>query len=81
MDRAVDRVLDQAIEDCLQERCELAFVHLTGAHRKLAMVNATEAADMAVNRNIVRRIRKDELRLGAFQHAAVGGLVASITAQ
>ena len=75
------RVLDQAIEDCLQERRELAFVHLTGAHRKLAMVNATEAADMAVDRNIVRRIRKDEFRLGAFQQAVVGGLVASITAQ
>ena len=45
------------------------------------MVNVTEAADMAVNRNIVRRIRKDELRLGAFQQAVVGGLVASITSQ
>ena len=36
---------------------------------------------MAVDRDVVRRIGEDELRLGAFQQAVVGGLVASIPAQ
>ena len=60
---------------------ELGLAHLAAAHGKLAMANATEAADMAVDRNVVRRIRKHEFRLGAFEQAVVGGLVAGIGAQ
>jgi hypothetical protein len=38
-------------------------------------------SDVAVDRNIIRWVRKNEFRLGAFQHAVVGGLVPGIPAE
>jgi hypothetical protein len=45
------------------------------------MMNAAQAADMAINGNVVGRIGEDEFRLSACQELSVGGLVAGIPAQ
>ena len=45
------------------------------------MTNATEPTDIAVDRDVVRRIREHELRLDAFEQALVGGLGAGIPAK
>ncbi len=50
----------------------------SAAHRELAMVNTAQTADMTVDRNIIRRVRKCEFRLGSLQQASVGGLVAGV---
>ena len=39
------------------------------------MTNATEAADMTINSDIVGRIGEHELGLGGFEQLSVGGLV------
>jgi hypothetical protein len=44
------------------------------------MTNATEPTDMAVNGDVVGRIREHEFRLGALEQTIVGSLVAGICA-
>ena len=65
----------------LQECREFRLAHLAAAHREFAMTNAAEAADMAIDRDVVGRIGEHEFRLGAFEQLIVGGLVARIAAQ
>ena len=81
MDRAINGVFGETIKDRLQECRELGLAHLAAAHRELAMTNPTEATDVTVDRDVVRRIREHEFRLGAFEQTIVGSLVAGICAQ
>src|SRR5437588_5753824 len=78
MDRAVDGVLGEALKHRLQEIREFGLAHLATAHGKIAMTNATEAADIAVDHDIVWRVREYEFRLGAVEQPLVGGLIAGI---
>src|SRR5437764_8745789 len=73
MDRTINGILGEALKHRLQECRELDLAHLAAAHGKIAMANATETADVAVNRHVVRRIREDEFGLGASEQALVGG--------
>jgi hypothetical protein len=57
------------------------LAHLAAAHGKITMTNATEATDVAVDGDVVGRIREHKFRLGAFEEALVGGLAAGIRAQ
>ncbi len=81
MDRSVDGILGETLKDRLQKGRELGLAHLAAAHGEVAMANPAEATDMAVDRNVVWRVREHELRLGAFEQVIVGGFVARIPAQ
>ena len=81
MDRAINGVLGEALEHRFQKCDEFGLVHLAAAHGKIAMTNATEATDIAVDRDIVWRVREHEFRLGAFEQALVGGRIAGICAE
>src|SRR5260370_38459764 len=61
MDRAIDGVLGEVIKNRLQECREFGLVHLAAAHGKIAMTNATEATDVAVDRDMVWRGLGDEI--------------------
>ena len=75
------RVLGKEIKYRFQEGREFRLAHLAGAHREFAMTNAAEAADMAIDRDVVRRIGEHKFRLGACEQLIVGGLVSRIAAQ
>ena len=62
----------------MQEIREFGLAHLATAHGKIAMTNATEATDVAVDHDIVWRVREYEFRLGAVEQPLVGGLIAGI---
>src|SRR5947208_4948303 len=79
MDRAVNGVLGEPIKDRFQEGRELDFAHLAAAHGELAMTNATEPTDIAVDGHVVGRVREHEFRLGAFEQTIVGASRASAT--
>ena len=81
MDRTVDRVLGEKSKRRFEECREFCFAHLAAAHGEFAMTNAAEAADMAIDGDVVGRIGEHEFRLGAFEQLIVGGLVARIPAQ
>ena len=68
-------------KDRFEECREFRLAHLAGAHRKFAMTNAPQAADMAIDGDVVGRIGEHEFRLGAFEQLVVGGLVSRIPAQ
>src|SRR5207248_9655786 len=52
VDRAVNGVLGEPIKDRFQEGRELDFAHLAAAHGELAMTNATEPTDIAVDGHV-----------------------------
>jgi hypothetical protein len=63
MDRVVNGIFGETIKDRLQEPRELDLAHLAAAHCELAMANAAEAADVAVDGDVVRRERGRVARL------------------
>ena len=64
MDRAVGGAGHQLVEDRGQKARELDVTHFTAAHRKAAVPNTAEAAHVAVDGDVVRRVGEDEFRLG-----------------
>ena len=64
-----------------QECREFGFAHLAAAHGEVAMVDAAEAADMAVDLHVVGRVGEHELAPWRLQQGIVGRLVARIAAQ
>src|SRR5260221_7085047 len=80
MDRAVDGVLGEALKHRLQEIREFGLAHLATAHGKIAMTNATEATDVAVDHDIVWRVRGHEIHPLAFTPALLSGRGARIFA-
>jgi hypothetical protein len=81
MDRTLDAVLGQQGKDCLEEGREFRLAHLAAAHGEVTMANATKAADVAVDFDVVGRIGEHEFRFGAFEQPIVGGFIARIPAQ
>jgi hypothetical protein len=67
VDRAVDGVVRQEAEYRLEESGELCCVHLAAAHGEVGVPDPAEPANVAVDRHVVRRIRKHELGLGVVQ--------------
>ena len=65
VDRAVDGVVGQEAEYCLEERGELGLAHLAAAHG--GVPDPAEPANVAVDWHVVRRIREHELSLGVVQ--------------
>jgi hypothetical protein len=55
-----------AIGDRLQKRDELGFIHLAGAHCKLAVVDTAQTADMPVDCDVIGRIGKVTRLADAF---------------
>jgi hypothetical protein len=60
---------------------ELIFIHLADAHREVAVADAARAADMAVDRNVVRRIRADQIDDFIAEKRGIGVRVARISAE
>ena len=81
MDRTVDGVLGEKTKDRFEEFRKFGLAHLAAAHREVAMMNTAEAANMALDGDIVRRIGEHKFRLGACKQVFVGGFVARIPAQ
>ena len=69
MDRAFDGVRDQESKHRFKKCSEFRIAHLAGGHCEFAMADAAEAADMAIDGDVVRRIGEDEFRLGALRAA------------
>src|ERR1700726_5015420 len=63
-----------------QEACELIFIHLAHAHRKVAMADSPGATDMAVDRNIVGRISTDQVDGFITEKRRIGARFARIAA-
>ena len=61
MDRAIVRIHDGMAQRRAQEGLEFRGRHLAAAHRKIAMLDGTEPRDMAGDRNVPRRVRKNHL--------------------
>ena len=64
MDRPINGVPGKVTRHRLQKCREFGLAHLAATHRELAVPDATEAADVAVDGDVVRRIREYEFRLG-----------------
>src|SRR5947208_7468049 len=72
MDRAINGVLGETLKHRFQKCDEFGLVHLAAAHGKIAMTNATEATDIAVDRDIVWRVREPEFGLRAGPRRRTG---------
>ena len=62
VDGATGAVTGQQPHARSKERDELRFRHLAARHLKLAMPNRAVAADVAVDRHVVRRIDENYIR-------------------
>src|SRR5712671_498658 len=60
--------------------CELIFIHLAHAHRKVAVADPAGATDMAVDRNIVWRISADQVDGFIAEKRRIGACLARIAA-
>ena len=81
MDRTVDAVLGEQAKNRFEECGEFRLAHLAATHREVAMTDAAEATDVAIDSDVVGRIGEHEFRLGACEQLVVGGLVSCIPAQ
>src|ERR1700730_3639949 len=59
MERPGEAEPGEVLESARQELGELRLVHLTRAHRELAMANSAEPTDMPLDWHVVRRVDKD----------------------
>ena len=66
MNRSIDGVGDEIGECSGQEGDEFAARHVARGHCELIMFDFAEAAHIAGDRDIVRRVGKDHFRLFAF---------------
>jgi hypothetical protein len=61
MDRAIVRIRGGMAQRRAQEGLEFRGRHLAAAHRKITVLDGAEPRDMAGDRNVPRRIRKNHL--------------------
>ena len=80
-DCAISAACRRAAQSVGQEAGELIFVHLPDAHGEVAVTDAPGPADMAFNRNIVGRIRTDQVNDFVIEKHRIGGLFACIAAK
>jgi len=71
VDRAVVAVRRVVAERLLEKGDELPLTHLPRRHRKLAVLDAAVARDMAIDADVVRRVDEDELRLATTEDLGV----------
>src|SRR4029077_752797 len=79
-DRTIPAARRRSSQSIDQEACELVLVHLAHAHRKVAMADPPEAADMAVDRHIVWRISTDQVDDFITEKRRIGARFARIAA-
>jgi hypothetical protein len=72
VDRAVGAVRRLQPKDRHKEAREFGRAHLTAAHREAAVADATEPADVTVDRHIVGWVGEDEGRLGVAEQLPIG---------
>ena len=63
VDRAVEAVRGEIGEGRRQESCELLARHLARRHGELAMADLAEPTDIAIDRDVVRRVGEDHFGL------------------
>jgi hypothetical protein len=73
VDRAISAVSGKVGEDTRQESSELGLAHLAGRHGELAVLDRAQAANMAVDLHVVRRVGEDHLRPHAPEQVGIGG--------
>src|SRR6516165_5857211 len=64
----------------LQKRRVFRLAHLAGSHGEFSMPDASQAADVSIDRHVVRRIREHEIRLRAFHERVVTAFIPCIAA-
>ena len=79
-DRTIPAARRRSSQSIDQEACELIFIHLAHAHRKVAMADPPGATDMAVDGNIVWRICADQVDGFIAEKRRIGSRFASIAA-
>src|SRR4029077_18711547 len=79
--RAVDGVVGQKLEHRLEKALELGLAHLAAAHCEVGVADPAEPTNMAVDRNVVGRIREYELRLGVIQQPNICSRISRIRAE
>jgi hypothetical protein len=60
---------------------ELGLAHLAATHREVGVADSAEPTNMAVDRNVVGRIREHELRLGVVQQSNICSRISRIRAE
>jgi hypothetical protein len=65
----------------LKKAPELGLAHLAAAHRKVGVPDTALPAHVTVDRDVVGRVREDEVSLGTLQQPNVGGWVSRIRAE
>src|SRR3984893_7564074 len=79
-DRAIPAARRRSSQSIDQEACELIFIHLAHAHRKVAVADPPGATDMAVDGNIVWRISADQVDGFIAEKRRIGSRFACIAA-
>ena len=79
-DRTIPAARRRSSQSIDQEACELIFIHLAHAHRKVAVADPPGATDMAVDRNIVGRISADQVDDFITEKRRIGARFARIAA-
>src|ERR1700720_2275329 len=79
-DRTIPAARRRSSQSIDQEACELFFIHLADAHRKVAVADPPGATDMAVDRNIVGRISTDQVDGFIAEKRRIGARFARIAA-
>src|SRR6516165_2091428 len=64
----------------LQKCGVFRLAHLAGSHGEFSVPDAPEAADVPIDRHIVGRIRKYEIRLRTLHEGVVGAFIPRIAA-
>src|SRR2546423_1920186 len=81
VDRAVSRERRQIVESMFEKVGELGAVHLARSHRERAMMDRAEAARMAIDQHVVRRIGEHHRGMFIAEEGRQGLTIESATAQ
>jgi hypothetical protein len=81
MDGSVETAADGVEENRPQEIRELARGHLAGRHRELAVLDRSQAADMAIDPDVVGRIGEHEPGSLLIEQGRIGFRIAGVAAQ
>src|SRR5256885_16230186 len=80
MDRTIVGILAEKRKNLGQKMRELVLRHFPRGHGKLSMLDAPKAGNMAIDADIIGRIREDEVRAIVAHQKAVGRRIGRIAA-
>ncbi len=80
MERAIDAVAGEERAGAAEECRKLLLAHLARGHYELTMLNRAQAAQVAVDRDVIGRIAKRRRRLLAVHQCHVRGFIESAAA-